>query len=117
VSNIELTTDVIPRYKRYLEREKSYEELVRASLLAAMLLAGASAFGAPISFGIQIGPPPRPRRIRQLDALAQAAILEAIRLDDQEASALEAKRRQVLDSAERASQEKARLENKPNFRP
>jgi hypothetical protein len=39
---------------------------IRTSLLAAMLLAGASAFGAQFSIGIQIGPPPRPRVVRVL---------------------------------------------------
>ena len=39
---------------------------IRTTLLAAMLLAGASAFGAQVSFGIQIGPPPRPRVVRVL---------------------------------------------------
>lgn len=39
---------------------------IRTSLLAAMLLAGASAFGAQISIGIQIGAPPPPRVVRVL---------------------------------------------------
>jgi hypothetical protein len=54
---------------------------------------------------------------KQLDTLAVAANLEAIRLDGQEAPARETKRREKLDDEERASQEKARLNNKPNFRP
>jgi hypothetical protein len=54
---------------------------------------------------------------KQLDTLAQAANVEAIRLDQQEAPARETKRRQKLDDDERASREKARLDNKPNFRP
>ena len=36
---------------------------LRTSLLAAMLLVSASAF-AQVSFGIRIGPPPRPRVVR-----------------------------------------------------
>lgn len=54
---------------------------------------------------------------KQLDTLAQAANVEAIRLDQQDAPARETKLRQKLDEDERASQEKARLNNKPNFRP
>lgn len=54
---------------------------------------------------------------KQLDSLALAANVEANRLDEQEAPVRETKRRQKLDDEERASQEKARLNNKPNFRP
>lgn len=54
---------------------------------------------------------------KQLNTLALAANVEAIRLEDQEAPARETKRRQKLADEERASQEKARLNNKPNFRP
>lgn len=54
---------------------------------------------------------------KQLDSVAQAAKAEAIRLDQQEAPARETKRRQKLDGDERASQERARIENKPTFRP
>ena len=41
---------------------------LRATLLAGMLLAGGSVFGAQFSIGIRIGPPPRPRifRVRPL---------------------------------------------------
>jgi hypothetical protein len=54
---------------------------------------------------------------KELNTLALAANLEAIRLDEQDAPARETKRRQKLDEEEHASQEKARLNNKPNFRP
>ena len=54
---------------------------------------------------------------KQLETLALAASLEAIRLDELEAPARETKRRQKMDDEERASQEKARLNNRPNFRP
>jgi hypothetical protein len=36
----------------------------RTILLVAMLLAGGAAFAAQVSFGISIGPPPRPRVVR-----------------------------------------------------
>jgi len=54
---------------------------------------------------------------KQLDALAQAAALAAIRLDTQEAPQRDAeeKRRQADEVS--AKQEKARLVNKPGFRP
>ena len=39
---------------------------MRATLLAGMLLAGGSVFGAQISIGIRIGPPPPPRVVRVL---------------------------------------------------
>jgi len=54
---------------------------------------------------------------KQLNDLAQAATVEAIRLDAQEAPQREAdQRRQQADEVS-AKQEKARLANKPSFRP
>jgi hypothetical protein len=44
------------------------KSLVKATVLAAMLLAGVSLFGAQISVGIRIGPPPPPRVVRVLPA-------------------------------------------------
>ena len=38
--------------------------LIRATVLAALLLGGGSAFAAQVSIGIQIGPPPRARVVR-----------------------------------------------------
>lgn len=54
---------------------------------------------------------------KQLDALAQTADVEAVRLDAQEAPQREADitRRQAGEA--KAKQEKARLANKPSFRP
>lgn len=54
---------------------------------------------------------------KQLDTLAQAAAAEAIRLDAQEAPQRDAaqKRRQADEAS--AAQEKARMANKPGFRP
>ena len=54
---------------------------------------------------------------KQLNALAQTATVEAIRLDAQEAPQREAeqKRRQADDAS--AKQERARMANKPGFRP
>src|SRR5262245_26641659 len=40
--------------------------LKRTIVLAAMLLVGGSILGAQLSFGIKIGPPPRPRVVRVL---------------------------------------------------
>ena len=40
--------------------------IIRTTLLAAMLLAGGAAFGAQISIGIRIGPPPPPRVVHIL---------------------------------------------------
>jgi hypothetical protein len=54
---------------------------------------------------------------KRLDALARAATIEAVRLDAEEAPQreIESQRKQAEDS--RAQQEKARLANKPTFRP
>ena len=54
---------------------------------------------------------------KRLDALAQAAIVEAIRLDKQEAPQREIERQKKQDEEIRAGHEKARLVNKPGFRP
>jgi hypothetical protein len=54
---------------------------------------------------------------KRLDALARAAVAEAIRLDEQEAPQREIERQKKQDDENRAAQEKARLANKPNFRP
>jgi hypothetical protein len=54
---------------------------------------------------------------KQVDALAQAAIAEAIRLDDQEAPQREIERQKKEGEETRAAQEKARPANKENFRP
>jgi hypothetical protein len=42
------------------------KNFIRATLLASMLLAGGSAFGAQVSIGIRIGPPPPPRVVHVL---------------------------------------------------
>ncbi len=55
--------------------------------------------------------------LKRLEAPAQAAILEATRLDDQEAPQRDAARIAGEEEATRAKLEKARLVNKPNFRP
>ena len=54
---------------------------------------------------------------KPLDALARAAVAEAIRLDEQEAPQREIERQKEEDAKDRAGQEKARLANRPNFRP
>jgi hypothetical protein len=54
---------------------------------------------------------------KRLDALARAAVSEAIRLDAQEAPQREIERRQKQEEENRVQQEKARLANKPSFRP
>jgi hypothetical protein len=54
---------------------------------------------------------------KRLDALARTAVAEAIRLDEQEAPQREIERQKEQDAKDRAGQEKARLANKPNFRP
>lgn len=54
---------------------------------------------------------------KRLDALARAAITEAVRLDKQEAPQREAERQKQQDADTRVTQEKARLVNKPTFRP
>lgn len=54
---------------------------------------------------------------KRLDALAQAAIAEAIRLEAQEAPQRELEKQKKRDEEERLSLEKARNVNKPNFRP
>jgi hypothetical protein len=53
---------------------------------------------------------------KQLDALARAAIVEAIRLDEQEAPQRDIERQKKQDEENRAVQEKARLVNKVGFR-
>jgi hypothetical protein len=54
---------------------------------------------------------------KQLDALAQAAAVEAIRLDGQEAPQREAEQKRRQAGEVNAKQEKARMVNKPGFRP
>jgi hypothetical protein len=54
---------------------------------------------------------------KRLDALAGVAIVEAIRVDEQEAPQREIDRQKKQDTEDRAEQEKARVPNKPNFRP
>ena len=54
---------------------------------------------------------------KRVDALAQAAIAEAIRLDKQEAPQRELTEQKKRDEEEHVLLEKARSANKPNFRP
>jgi hypothetical protein len=54
---------------------------------------------------------------KQLDALAQVAIVEANRLDELEAPQREMELQKQQDEKDRAAQEKARLVNKASFRP
>jgi len=54
---------------------------------------------------------------KRLDALAQQASIEAIRLDAQEAPGREIQRQKKLDTDNRLAQDKARPGNKANFRP
>ena len=54
---------------------------------------------------------------KSLDALARTAVAEAIRLDEQEAPQREIKLQKEQDAKDRAEDAKARLANKPNFRP
>src|SRR6266496_797627 len=53
---------------------------------------------------------------KSLDALARTAIVEAIRLDEQEAPQREIERQKQEDEANRAEQDAARLVNKAAFR-
>ncbi len=55
--------------------------------------------------------------LKRLEAPAQAAILEATRLDVQEAPERDAARLAIEEEAARAKLDQARAENKPNFRP
>lgn len=54
---------------------------------------------------------------KQLDSLAQAAVIESIRLDTQEAPQKAAELKQRLADAVSAKEEKARPVNKVGFRP
>ena len=54
---------------------------------------------------------------KRLDALAQAAISEAVRLDKQEAPQRELEKQEKRKEDDRLGLEKARSVNKPNFRP
>ncbi len=54
---------------------------------------------------------------KRLDALAQAAIVEAVRLDAQEAPQRELEKQKKRAEEEHLVLEKARSVNKPNFRP
>jgi hypothetical protein len=56
-------------------------------------------------------------RSKHLDVLAQSAIAEAIRLDEQEAPQREIERQRKQDEETRVEQEKARVINKATFRP
>ena len=55
--------------------------------------------------------------LKKLEAAAQASMLEAKRLDDQEAPQREAARLASEEASARSKLEKARLANKPRFRP
>jgi hypothetical protein len=54
---------------------------------------------------------------KRLDALARTAVTEAVRLDKEEAPQREVERQKQQDADTRIAQEKARLVNKPAFRP
>jgi len=54
---------------------------------------------------------------KRLDTLAQVAIVEAIRLNEQEAPQREIERQKKQDEEKRAAGQKARPANKANFRP
>jgi hypothetical protein len=54
---------------------------------------------------------------KQLDTLAQAAVVEAFRLDKEEAPQQEMERQKKEDAENRAAQDKVRSVNKPAFRP
>ena len=54
---------------------------------------------------------------KPLDALARAAVIEAVRLDAEEAPQREIDLQDKQEEANRVQQEKARLANKPDFRP
>ena len=54
---------------------------------------------------------------KPLDGVARAAIVEAIRLDEQEAPQREIDRQKKQEEESRVAQEKARPGNKVNFRP
>jgi hypothetical protein len=54
---------------------------------------------------------------KRLDDLAQAAIVESVRMDKQEAAQRKIESRKKKDEENRAKQEKARRVNKPPFRP
>ena len=54
---------------------------------------------------------------KRLDALAQSASVESVRLDTQDAPRLAVERKQKQEDEDRARQEKARLVNKATFRP
>jgi len=54
---------------------------------------------------------------KRLDTLAQVAIVEAIRLNEQEAPQREIERQKKQDEEKRAAEQKVRPANKVNFRP
>jgi len=54
---------------------------------------------------------------KRLDAIAGPAVIEAVRLDKQEAPQREIERQNREDEQNRVQQERARLSNKPGFRP
>lgn len=54
---------------------------------------------------------------KPLDALARAAVVEAIQLDEQEAPQREMELQKQQDEKDRAAQQKTRLVNKASFRP
>jgi hypothetical protein len=54
---------------------------------------------------------------KRVDSVARAAVLEAVRLDEQSAPEREVARQKKQDDGTRAAQEKARLVNKPALRP
>jgi len=54
---------------------------------------------------------------KQLDAVAQVSIIEAVRLEAQEAPQREIEKQKKREEQERLALEGARSANKPNFRP
>jgi hypothetical protein len=54
---------------------------------------------------------------KRLDALAQASIVLAVRLEAQEAPQREIERKRQRQEDDRLALEKARSDNRPNFRP
>jgi hypothetical protein len=54
---------------------------------------------------------------KQAEAVAQAAIVESVRLEAQEAPQREIEKQKKREDDDRLALEKARLANKPNFRP
>src|SRR5690349_5873675 len=75
-SDLRGASDRRPRYAGLAPtRRVKMKTLINAAIIAGMLTVGGSLYGAQVSIGINIGPPPRPRVVRVLPARPAAEFI------------------------------------------